>query len=73
MAWQVDEKHARKFYQVSRHAELVFVKDRDVMAFYPDIVQVKPTKGMKLFLERQNLSTGLQQQSRVLIKQSSVK
>lgn len=33
-----ENKNVDKFFHISRHAELVFVKDRDVVAFWPEIL-----------------------------------
>ena len=46
--WQNPE-YARTFYHVSRHAELVVVEDRDVMAFIPESVTLDPTSGMAIY------------------------
>jgi len=44
--FQTDQKN---FFHISRGAELVFVKDRDVVAFWPDIMLFDSTSGMVLY------------------------
>jgi hypothetical protein len=38
-----------QFYHISRHAELVFVKDRDVVAFWPDMPPFNPGDSMDIY------------------------
>jgi hypothetical protein len=46
--WQ-NPNYSHKFYHLSRHAELVIVSDRDVVAFFADTVVQDPSTGMEIW------------------------
>ena len=48
MTWANPQAN-RKFYHISRHAELVVVKDRDVVSFFPDTILLDGTQGMQVY------------------------
>ena len=48
MSW-LNPGYNTNFYHVSRHAEIVVTKDRDVFAFFPDTVTRAPTSGMGIY------------------------
>jgi len=43
------QNNQENFFHIARHAELVFVKDRDVVAFWPDMLPIGSNDGMEIF------------------------
>ena len=41
-----------KFYHISRHAEIVVIKDRDVLAFIPECVSQDASVGIKIYRDQ---------------------
>ena len=43
------QNNPAEFFHIARNPELVFVKDRDVVAFWPDMLQLNATAGMAIY------------------------
>ena len=56
MSRQLNPEYSASFYHLSRHPELVVVKDRDVVAFIPDTAVLKPTDGMTIKRESDSIT-----------------
>jgi hypothetical protein len=68
------KNHKEYFYHISRNAELVVLKDRDVVAFIPDSINMAGTQGMTVFqdgaqsrLQYESPMIGVQASERLLL------